>query len=130
MHLKRIADVIITGFAVVVLVGSTLVLVGPGGTLTGQIKRTRENIQTRKMIESNWSRLISEGRLSGGRNPITIVEFSDYECSYCRQMAPVIDSLIANGQLVIAYRHYPLRSHPAAADAALAAICCQQPLKI
>lgn len=59
--------------------------------------------------------------------PITIVEFSDYQCPYCQRWhAQVYEPLLAAypGQIRFVYRHFPLTSiHPDAFGAALAAMC-------
>lgn len=59
--------------------------------------------------------------------PITIVEFSDYQCPYCRRWhEQVYEQLLASypGKIKFVYRHLPLTSiHPDAFDAAQAAMC-------
>lgn len=59
--------------------------------------------------------------------PITIIEFSDYQCSYCKKWHDeVLDRLLANypDQIRFVYRDFPLISiHPGAAPAAEAADC-------
>ena len=59
--------------------------------------------------------------------PITIVEFGDFQCPYCRRWhAEVYEPLLASypGQIRIIYRHLPLTSiHPDAFSAAEAAMC-------
>jgi protein-disulfide isomerase len=59
--------------------------------------------------------------------PITIVEFSDYQCPFCRRWhEQVYEPLLAAypGQIKIVYRHLPLTSiHPDAFTAAEAAMC-------
>ena len=59
--------------------------------------------------------------------PITIVEFGDFQCPYCRRWhAEVYEPLLASypGQIRIVYRHLPLTSiHPDAFSAAEAAMC-------
>lgn len=49
-----------------------------------------------------------------GGNPngsVTIVEFFDYNCGFCRRFAPVLDSLIdANADLRVVYREWPILS--------------------
>ena len=53
-----------------------------------------------------------------------LVQFSDYECPYCRRAYPVLDSLIAEGAIgVLIHRQLPLSIHSAAAGAARASIC-------
>lgn len=46
----------------------------------------------------------------GNRNgSITLVEFFDYQCSHCVNMAPVIDAVIrANPQLRVVYKEFPI----------------------
>jgi protein-disulfide isomerase len=71
----------------------------------------------------------SEGFPSIGPNdaPITIVEFSDYQCPYCRRWhEQVYEPLLAAypGKIKFVYRHLPLTSiHPDAFAAAQAAMC-------
>ena len=59
--------------------------------------------------------------------PITIIEFSDYQCPYCKKWHDeVLDRMLANypGQIRFVYRDFPLISiHPGAAPAAEAADC-------
>lgn len=59
--------------------------------------------------------------------PITIVEFSDYQCPFCQRWhQDVYEPLLASypGQIRFVYRHFPLTSiHPDAFAAAEAAMC-------
>ena len=58
--------------------------------------------------------------------PITIVEFSDFQCPFCRKSYPVIKELLIKyeGQVKLAYRDFPLREiHPQAESAAEASRC-------
>lgn len=59
--------------------------------------------------------------------PITIVEFSDFQCPYCsRWYVEVLEPLLAMypGQIRFVYRDFPLISiHPEAVPAAVAANC-------
>ena len=58
--------------------------------------------------------------------PVTIVEFGDFQCPYCRRAAPVIKELRKRypDQLRLVYRNLPLESiHPRARAAAEAAVC-------
>lgn len=71
----------------------------------------------------------TEGYYSRGPSdaPITIVEFSDYQCPFCRRWhAEVSEELFAAypGQIRLVYRNLPLTSiHPDAFSAAEAAMC-------
>ncbi len=57
--------------------------------------------------------------------PITIVEFSDYECPYCVRAEPTVREVLAAypGKIKLVYRDYPLPMHPKAPKAAEAAHC-------
>jgi protein-disulfide isomerase len=55
--------------------------------------------------------------------PITIVEFSDFQCPYCGAAAPELERLIEQheGKVKLVFKHFPLSSHSRAVPAALAA---------
>lgn len=59
--------------------------------------------------------------------PITIIEFSDYQCPYCRRWHEQVYEPLLNaypGKIRMVYRHLPLTSiHPDAFPAAEAALC-------
>ena len=61
--------------------------------------------------------------------PITIVEFSDYQCPFCARSEGLIDQALAAypKQARFTYKHFPLTSnHPQALPAALAAVAAQK----
>jgi protein-disulfide isomerase len=60
--------------------------------------------------------------------PVTIVEFSDFQCYYCGQArARLAEIKKAYGKKVrIVYKHYPLPSHPEARPAAEASMCVNE----
>ena len=58
--------------------------------------------------------------------PITIIEYSDFQCPYCEQMTASLDGFLKDqaSNVHFAYRHFPLTQHekaPLAAQAAEAA---------
>ena len=58
--------------------------------------------------------------------PVTIVEFSDFQCPYCKRAETVLTSLLDkyNGRVKLAYMDFPLREiHPHAESAAEASRC-------
>jgi protein-disulfide isomerase len=60
--------------------------------------------------------------------PVTIVEFSDFQCPFCGKYAPTLHDVLAKypSQVRLVYRHLPLTSlHPNAERAAEASICAQ-----
>lgn len=59
-------------------------------------------------------------------SPVTIVEFSDFECPYCRRMTDVLEKQVipAQGKNVrLVFRNFPLSMHPWANAAAQMAEC-------
>jgi protein-disulfide isomerase len=57
--------------------------------------------------------------------PVTIVEFSDYECPFCVRAEPTLKEVLAAypGKIRLVYRDYPLPMHKKAPKAAEAAHC-------
>ena len=63
--------------------------------------------------------------------PVTMIEFSDFECSFCAlfylQTLPQIEeNYIQTGKVKFVYRDYPLSFHPHAQTAAEAAECAKE----
>jgi protein-disulfide isomerase len=61
--------------------------------------------------------------------PITIVEFSDFQCSYCRRVLHVLDQLLERypDKVKLAFRDFPIVNiHPHAQKAAEAAHCAAE----
>lgn len=57
--------------------------------------------------------------------PITVIEFSDFQCPYCVRAEPTVKELLASypDKIRLVYRDYPLPSHDLAPKAAQAAHC-------
>lgn len=63
--------------------------------------------------------------------PVTLIEFSDFQCPYCRKFfnetLPLIkEKYIDTGKVKLVYRDFPLSFHKAAASAAMAAECARE----
>lgn len=56
--------------------------------------------------------------------PVTIVEFSDFQCPHCKHAQPVLDRILEElPQVKLYFKHYPItRAHPYAQAAAQAAV--------
>ena len=76
---------------------------------------------------SGWQHFASAGhRMGPAEAKVTIVEFSDFQCPYCKRSATDLRALRDKypGQVAVIYRHYPIEQiHPQARDAALASEC-------
>ena len=59
--------------------------------------------------------------------PVTLVEFTDFECSYCARLAPVLEEVhqAFPEKVRIVFKNFPLRMHRFAVQAALAALAAQ-----
>jgi protein-disulfide isomerase len=56
--------------------------------------------------------------------PITIVEFSDFQCPHCKHAQPALEQLLHEyAQVKLYFKHYPItRAHPYAQNAAQSAV--------
>ncbi|HSG57647.1 MAG TPA: DsbA family protein [Paracoccaceae bacterium] len=65
--------------------------------------------------------------LGNPQGTITLVEFTDYACSYCRQSVPDVTALIAaNPDLKVVIREYPILTAESADAARMALAAAQQ----
>ena len=75
----------------------------------------------------NWQQVTGQGRRIGPAGAlVTIVEFSDFQCPFCRRFAlGPLKSLRQRfpNDVAVLYRHWPLTSHKFAYAAARAAEC-------
>ena len=63
--------------------------------------------------------------------PVTIVEFSDFQCPFCARWyaetkGQLEEQYINTGKVKLVYMHYPLNFHPEAVPAALASECAYE----
>ena len=70
--------------------------------------------------------ITSEDPVRGPKNaPVTIVEFTDFQCPYCARVQPVLTKLFKKypGTIRLVYKNTPLPFHPYAKAAAEVALC-------
>lgn len=67
-------------------------------------------------------------RLGPVQAPVQIVVYSDFQCSFCRQLTTVLHQIAAEypHEVVIVFRHFPLAGHPRAFPAAVASECAAE----
>lgn len=91
------------------------------------LQSLREKTRVQVLLEPPRLEVDSEDGPSKGPEdaPVTIVEFSEFQCTYCARVAPALQQLQARygDQLRIVFRHFPLPSHKDAAKASEAALC-------
>ncbi len=90
-------------------------------------RRLHDAAEIEVLIDAPRSDVSALGPALGPEDaPVTIVEFSDYQCPYCQRAEAVLAELRAEypGRLRFVYKHFPLESiHPRARPAAQAAAC-------
>jgi len=81
----------------------------------------------RKTIVDRRQEIFADPDSAVGGNPkgdVTLVEFFDYRCPYCKQIEPSLDALIKeDGKLRVVYKEFPILGPPSvfASRAAIAA---------
>jgi len=61
--------------------------------------------------------------------PVTVVEFSDFQCPFCARVRPTLDQVMKayDGKVRLVYRQFPLSNlHPNAERAAEASLCAKE----
>jgi protein-disulfide isomerase len=90
----------------------------------------REKYGARVLLEPARAEVAARGPARGPeRAPVTIVEFADFECPFCRRTTRVLAKLQAAypTQVRVVFRHLPLSEiHPHARDAARASVCAEE----
>jgi len=75
------------------------------------------------------ARLNAEGPSLGPREaPVTIVEFSDFQCPYCKQANGIVKRVLETygGSVRLVFKQMPLSIHPDAFKAAQASVCANE----
>ena len=92
-----------------------------------QRQREAEAAQAKQVLKARADDIFRDKQSPVGGNAegdVTLVEFFDYNCPYCRQMAPVMEQAVADDpRLKIVYKEFPILGPDSlfAAKAALAA---------
>ncbi|MFO7595953.1 MAG: thioredoxin domain-containing protein [Desulfocurvibacter africanus] len=88
------------------------------------IKRRQQEIQREQERERQnpLKPVVDPSRILQGpaRAPVTIVEYSDFQCPYCERLALELDKALAQlgTQARMVFKHNPVRSHESAMTAA------------
>ncbi len=91
-------------------------------------KELRGNAKVAVRLEApRASVVIPKGAPATGPDdaPVTIVEFTDYQCPYCHRAQTVVEEILQrySGKVRFVHLDYPLDGHPEAVPAARAARC-------
>jgi protein-disulfide isomerase len=80
-------------------------------------------------LEPDRVAVAAVGPAKGPENaPVTIVEFSDFQCPFCARLVPTLDQVMAKygDQVRLVFRQYPLSFHQHAQKAAEASLCAHE----
>jgi protein-disulfide isomerase len=94
------------------------------------VAKLRAEAHVKVALEEPRVNVVSVGHpWSGGKDaPVTIVEFSDFQCPYCRSAEPVLKQVRAKygDKVKFVYMDFPLGMHQHAMDAAVAGRCAAE----
>jgi protein-disulfide isomerase len=101
------------------------------GVQADYMKALRQKYGVKVMIEPPRVEVSVDddpSRGGGATAPVTIVEFSDFQCPYCSRAEGVVDEVMKKygNKVRLVYRDYPLSFHPNAENAAMASQCAQE----
>jgi protein-disulfide isomerase len=74
--------------------------------------KEHEAAETRAQIVKHQDELVRDAKSPQGGNPagdVTIVEFFDYRCPYCKQVEPALEALLKeDNRLRVVYKEFPI----------------------
>jgi protein-disulfide isomerase len=85
-----------------------------------------EQLQRKGRFVSSWAEIIPVGRIVGDSNArIKIIEFTDFECPYCRAFHKTLSAVRSRypRDVAVVHVHFPLPSHRFASLAARVSEC-------
>jgi len=130
-----VAGVVLTGTVVLALGGFKNINVQTNNNNQAAIVANKQTVQpstqpsasnrptTQNQI--NIAVLPTDHILGNVNAPITLIEFSDFQCPYCQRFAPTVKQIMKTygDKIRLIYRHYPLPFHTNAQIAAEASEC-------
>lgn len=121
------------------LVVGYLIAKASPGALMGDLTKLDENVKpVQVQVDSGAGEIApsvvvevtadDDAMLGDADAPIEIIEFSDYQCSYCQRFhaysyPDLLKNYIETGKVKFVYRDYPLTFHANSLNAAIAAEC-------
>lgn len=132
-------------FTSIIIAGSLVFLgaqIGNGGVSAVDIQKGIEDYVAQQQGDSDQQKGEIEPKvISGDKSdddaflgdadaPVTLVEFSDFQCPYCRSFynetfSQIKEQYVDTGKVKFVYRDFPLSFHDGAVPAALAAECAR-----
>jgi len=109
-----------------VLISGTLIFASYRNNPGSQLGAVGNNLGNKKVEVS----VDDDPALGNKKAPVTVIEFSDFECPFCRSfwrdtLSLIKSTYIDTGKVRFVYRDFPLSFHPGAQVAAEAAECAE-----
>lgn len=118
------------------MVSGSILYIGSGSLPSAQIGDSvaqEDQAAPTPVVVKNPNDLFSKADavIGSDKAKVTIVEFSDFQCPFCRVFfndtyGQIKKEYIDTGKVRLVFRHYPLPFHDAARPSALAAACAQE----
>ena len=92
------------------------------------VDRVRGSANVEILMEPPRIQVAATGPSRGPKDArVTIVEFSDFQCPFCKRVGPTLDAIVERypEDVRIVHRNFPLGNHNRAAPAAAAALCAE-----
>jgi len=98
--------------------------------LTAKVNLTQQYAGQAKSQPIDMSKInLNDGARIGNLNaPVKIIEYSDFQCPYCKRVAPTVKEIIKNygNDVVFIFKNFPLGFHTMAKPMAIAAECARE----
>ena len=94
--------------------------------MNDQLKKSPVTVYFTKPNKAIFDVKLGEGPLLGKKSaPVTVVEFSDFQCPYCAKGSQIIHDLKKKygNKIKVAFKNFPLSFHRQAKGAAHAGLC-------
>ncbi len=99
---------------------------------TAYVKELQDKSKLRVMLEPPRVNVTVPAGWPGVKGPekapVTLIEFSDFQCPFCKRAEPTVAQLLTEygDKIRFVYRDYPLSFHPRAFPASIAAHCAAE----
>ncbi len=118
--MKKRRDILSMSVNIAVLLFLGYAVLGPRGPLRTAVQGYFAERDARSAAED------ALGQLASNEGLPTLIEFTDFQCPYCRDMHDVLKQGVAEGKFEHVTMHFPLdRIHPLARPAAKASLCAE-----
>lgn len=89
-----------------------------------QLREEQEKALIEESFKNRLQDTVTADNPVKGSGPITIIEYSDFECPYCSRASATVDMLLKKypNKIKLVFKNYPLEMHQRANSAAKAAL--------